>query len=269
MIVLLVCISLYALLSAFLYFTQARHVYFPTRPIGATPEHAGIPYEKVVFRSADGLSLSGWFVRSAKPHGTVLFCHGNGGNISFLLETVKLFASLDYNLLVFDYRGYGESEGAPDEEGTYRDAQAAWDYLVKERGIPPSSIVLMGRSLGGAVAAWLAQRHASHSLILESTFTSLADMASEVYPWFPVRWMLRFRYDTLNRLRDVRCPVLVIHSPGDEIIPFRHGRALYERAHPPKEFLEIHGGHNEGFLVSADQYAAGIRDFLARLPAGM
>ena len=268
-IILFVCLVLYTALALFLYFTQERHVYFPTRPIGATPEHVGIAYERVSFRSADNVALTGWFVGVSRPRGTVLFCHGNGGNISYLLETVKLFSALEYNLLVFDYRGYGESDGTPTEEGTYLDAEAAWDYLVKQRGILPSSIVLMGRSLGGGVATWLAQRHAPQALILESTFTSLADIAAEVYPYFPVRWLLRFRYSTLDRIADVRCPVLVIHSRADEIVSFRHGWALFGAAREPKVFLEIQGGHNEGFLISADRYAAGIKDFLARQTAGM
>lgn len=263
-ITLLVCLVLYAALALFLYLSQAQHVYFPTKPIGATPAHAGIAYEPVSFAAADGVRLTGWFIPAERPRGTILFFHGNGGNISYLLETVKLVPRLDHNLLVFDYRGYGESEGSPTEEGTYLDAEAAWDYLVRVRGCVPTSIVLMGRSLGGAVASWLAQRHAAGALILESTFTSLPDRAAEVYPYFPVRWMLRFRYDTLARLGAIRCPVLVIHSPEDEIVPYHHGRKLFERANEPKEFLRISGGHNEGFLVSADRYAAGIRAFLDR-----
>jgi uncharacterized protein len=268
-IVLLVCFGLYALLAGFLYFTQERHVYFPTPAISATPAHLRIPFEDVAFTTADSVRLTGWFVPAVRPKGTILFCHGNGGNISYLLETVKLAHSLGYHLLVFDYRGYGTSEGTPTEEGTYRDAEAAWDYLVKQRGLLPGTIVLMGRSLGGGVAAWLAQRHVPLALILESTFTSLSDMAAEVYPYFPVRWILRFRYPTIGRLPDIRCPVLVIHSKTDEIIPFRHGRELYEKANSPKAFLEIQGGHNEGFLVSADAYTAGIRDFLNAHPSGM
>jgi hypothetical protein len=268
-VILLLCIGLYAVFTGFLYFTQDRHIYFPTEAISATPGHLGISYEEVAFTTTDSVRLTGWFIPAAHPKGTVLFCHGNGGNISYLLETVKLFHAMEYNLLVFDYRGYGSSDGSPTEEGTYQDAEAAWDYLTRDRGVPPGTIVLMGRSLGGAVAAWLARRHLPPALILESTFTSLSDMAADAYPYFPIRWMLRFRYDTIDRLADLRCPILVIHSRSDEVVPFHHGRALYDRARGPKTFLEIHGGHNEGFLVSADAYAAGIRRFLAARPAGM
>jgi fermentation-respiration switch protein FrsA (DUF1100 family) len=268
-ITLLVCLGLYATFALFLYWTQARHVYFPTRAVSATPDHLGIPYEDIAFTTTDSVRLSGWFVPAAHAKGTVLFCHGNAGNISYVLETVRLFHSLDYNLLVFDYRGYGASEGTPTEEGTYRDVEAAYSYLVRDRAIAPGSIVLMGRSLGGAVAAWLAQQHPPRALILESTFTSLSDMAAEAYPYFPVRWILRFRYATIDRLAALRCPVLIIHSREDEIVPYRHGRALLERAREPKAFLEIRGGHNEGFLVSADAYTAGIREFLVAHPAGL
>ncbi len=263
-IALAICLLLYLTLAAILYFTQESQVYFPAREIGATPEHVGVPFTPVSFTSADGVRLSGWFVQASKPKGTVLFCHGNGGNISFLMETVKLYPSLGYNLLVFDYRGYGESDGTPSEEGTYRDAEAAWDYLVKVRGILPGSIVLVGRSLGGAVAAWLAVRHVPHSLILESVFTSMKDLASQVYPYFPIRLMLRYRYETITFLRELHCPVLIIHSPDDEIVPFSHGRALFDAAKGPKEFLQISGGHNDGYLVSADRYRRGVRAFLAR-----
>jgi uncharacterized protein len=268
-IILLVCLGLYATLAVFLYATQSRHVYFPTRAISATPAHLGIPFEEISFTTADSVRLAGWFVPVEHPQGTVLFCHGNGGNISYLLETVRLFRSLEYNLLVFDYRGYGASEGTPDEEGTYRDGEAAYTYLVRARAIAPGSIVFMGRSLGGAVAAWLAQQHAPRALILESTFTSLSDVAAEVYSFLPVRWILRFRYATIDRVAGLRCPVLVIHSREDEIIPFHHGRALWERAREPRAFLEIKGGHNEGFLVSAGVYAAGIRDFLKAHPPSL
>jgi uncharacterized protein len=267
-IVLLVCLSLYLLLAGFLFLTQSRHIYFPTDAVGATPEHAGIAYEPVTFSSADGVALTGWFIPSARAQGTILFCHGNGGNISFLLETVKLFHDLDWNLLVFDYRGYGASEGTPTEEGTYQDGEAAWRYLVGARGIAPGTIVIMGRSLGGAVAVWLARRHATRGLILESTFTSLSDMAGEIYPYFPVRWLLRYRYPTIDLIGDVSAPLLVIHSRDDETIPFRQGQDLFAKATSPKTFLEIHGGHNEGFLLSAETYAAGIRSFLDALPAG-
>jgi len=266
--ILLACLFLYLALALFLYLSQQGHIYFPEAQIGATPGHVGVEYTPVTFRTSDSVQLAGWFIPAAAAKGTVLFCHGNGGNISYLMETVKLFPAMGYNLMVFDYRGYGESEGEPSEEGTYQDAEAAWEYLVRERKTVPSSIVVVGRSLGGAVAAWLAQRHTPHSLVLESTFTSLHDVAAGAYPWFPVRWMLRTKYPTIDYVREVRCPVLVIHSEDDEIIGFGHGRALFDAAREPKEFLRLRGGHNDAVLLSAGPYASGLAAFLKRHSGG-
>ncbi len=166
------------------------------------------------------------------------------------------------SVLIFDYRGYGKSGGSPSEEGTYRDADAAWGYLLHTRKVPPEKIVLFGRSLGGAVAAELARRTKPAALILESTFTSLPDLGAEIYPWLPVRVLSKFRYSTLDKIASLTCPKLIIHSPRDEIVPFGQGRALFERAAPPKTFLEIAGGHNDGFLLSETRYKEGLGIFL-------
>jgi fermentation-respiration switch protein FrsA (DUF1100 family) len=264
MVILGVVLAAYIVLTLFLALRQERMIFFPDPVVGATPEAAGIPFERVTFTAADGVRLAGWYVPASGARVTILFCHGNGGNIGYLLETVKLCARLGYNLLLFDYRGYGESEGTPDEEGIYRDTEAAWNYLQRMRGGPPASIVVHGRSLGGAAAAWLARRHVPDAVIIESAFTSLGDVAASAYPLLPVRLMLRHEFPTLEHLRDVRSPVLIIHSPGDEIVPFAHGEALYAAARGPKEFLRIDGGHNDGVLLSAAAYGEGIRSFVAR-----
>lgn len=263
MLILAVSLLAYVILVLLLVLRQERMIFFPDRVVGATPADAGLPYESVSFTAADGVRLAGWYLPAPESHVTVLFCHGNGGNIGYLLETAKVYARLGCSLLLFDYRGYGASEGNPDEAGLYRDAEAAWQYLVRERGAPPASIVLHGRSLGGAVAAWLARRHVPDALILESAFTSLGDVAAGAYPILPVRWMLRHEFPTRAHVRDTPSPVLVIHSPEDEIVPFSHGEALFAAAPGPKEFLRIRGGHNDGVLVSADVYEGALRRFLA------
>lgn len=264
LLVVLVPAGLYLLYAAFLFFFQAKFVYYPQDKLWSTPASIGLPYEPVSLVTSDGITLSAWFVPAEDPRGTVLFCHGNAGNISHRLESIEIFYQLDLNVFIFDYRGYGQSAGRPSEQGTYGDAEAAWTYLVQERGIAPSDIVLFGRSLGGAVAAWLAQERAPGALILESTFTSVPDLAAKLYPIFPVRLLARFRYDARHYLANVDCPVLVVHSPDDELIPFEHGQALYEAAGTPKEFLQIGGTHNEGFIQSGRRYREGLDRFLDR-----
>ena len=206
--------------------------------------------------------LTGWFIPVEHPRATVLFCHGNGGNISLLIESVRMFHSLQLNVLVFDYRGYGRSEGSPDEEGTYADAEAAWHYLTDTMGVPPAKILVVGRSLGGAIAAWLTARNTPAALVIESSFTSLPDLASELYPWLPVRILTRYAYDTEGSLASVHCPVLVIHSRDDEVIPFTHGEELFGAVQTQKTFLEIRGRHNEGFLLSSKAYLGAIDTLL-------
>jgi fermentation-respiration switch protein FrsA (DUF1100 family) len=245
-----------------LYFLQDRLLYFPLSHISTTPADIGLAYETIELTTSDRVKLSGWFIPTENARATVLFFHGNAGNISHRLESIEVFHRLGLSVLIIDYRGYGQSQGKPSEYGTYLDAEAAWQYLVKERQIPPEQIILFGRSLGGAVAAWLAQQHSPGALILESTFTSVPDVAAKHYPFLPVRWLVRAQYNSQERLPTIKCPVLIIHSPDDEIIPFEHGRQLFAVAPEPKDFLQLTGGHNEGFLITGQAYQAGLAKFI-------
>lgn len=258
----------YALLLLVLYLRQGSLLYLPGIPgreIAATPAVIGLTHEDVELRTADGIRLHGWFVTARNARGVVLFFHGNAGNISHRLDSLRIFHQLGYSTLIIDYRGYGLSEGKPTEPGTYRDAEAAWQYLVEQRGELPDRIVVFGRSLGAAVAAYVAERYRPRALIVESAFTSVPDMAAELYPVFPVRLLARLRYDTRARLAGVNCPVLVVHSPDDEIIPYSHGRELFAAAREPKQMLVLRGGHNEGFMVSGNVYVEGLAGFLRGL----
>jgi len=255
----------YGGLALLLFLFQPSLVYYPEigREIAATPQQAGLPYEDVRLVTADGIALHGWFVPAGNPaRGTVLFLHGNAGNISHRLDSLQMFHRLGYNTLIVDYRGYGKSVGKPDEQGTYRDAAAAWDYLTQTRNIPPARIVLFGESLGGAVAAWLASRQAPAALVIASGFTSVPDLAADLYPLLPVRWLSRFSYDTRAFLQASSVPVFIAHSPDDDIIPFRHGRALYEAAPGPKRFLELAGGHNTGFIFMRETWVQALGEFM-------
>jgi fermentation-respiration switch protein FrsA (DUF1100 family) len=261
---LLIAAGLYTGLAALVYFFQDRMVYVPYRELEGTPADGRLEYREVSFTSADGVRLSGWLVPAPGARGTVLFCHGNAGNISHLLGVVRIFHELGLNALVFDYRGYGQSQGKPTEEGTYLDAEAAWNFLVSQEGIAPREIIVCGRSLGGPIAAWLAQKHRPAALFLEETFTSLPELGQRLYPIFPARWLARYQYNTLAYVSRVQCPVLVVHSPDDRLVPLAHGRRLYQAAPQPKEFLEIEGGHGEGFAVSEKRYQAGVAAFISQ-----
>ncbi|WP_051305728.1 alpha/beta hydrolase [Desulfogranum mediterraneum] len=264
--VLLVAACGYMFLLAFLYFYQPRLLFFPhipSRELEASPAEVGLAYESVQLMTSDKLQLHGWFVPAPQARGVVLFFHGNAGNISHRLESLLLFNRLRLSTLIFDYRGYGRSQGSPSEQGMYQDAEAGWQYLRRVRAVSSQQIILFGRSLGAAVASQLATSHTPGALILESGFTSVPDVAAELYPFLPTSLLSRFDYNAAEKLKQVACPVLVIHSPDDEIIPYTHGQALYEAAREPKRFLELRGGHNDGFLRTGEAYTRGLDSFLA------
>lgn len=254
----------YAGIAGWLYFAQESFVYFPDRKLAGTPANAGLAYEAVALVTEDGVRLSGWYIPAPNSRGTLLFNHGNAGNISHRLESIRQFHDLGLDVFIYDYRGYGESAGKPSEEGTYRDAEAAWRYVVETRREAPERLIYFGRSLGAAVASHLATRHPPRALIVESAFTSVPDFGAQVYPWLPVRLLARLQYPTRQYLRLLHVPVLVIHSRNDEIIPFHNSEALYAAANEPKELLEIRGGHNDGFVVSGKRYTEGIDAFLRK-----
>ena len=262
--ILFLCLGLlYAAICLFLFLSQSRLVYSPYRALEADPSDVGLPFAEVLLQSGPE-TIHAWYVPAEHPRGTVLFCHGNGGNISHRLDTLVLLHGLGMNTLLFDYRGYGRSTGTPSEQGTYVDGQAAWDWLLAQ-GIPPEGIVLMGRSLGGAVAARLAADNAPAGLILESTFTSVPDMGARRYPYLPVRLLSRYNYDTLSLLPQLHCPVLIVHSPIDDIVPFALGRTLFDRSPEPKQFLELTGDHNTGFMLTGEPYVQGLDAFFTQV----
>ncbi len=244
----------YAVVLVLMYLFQAAFVYFPTRNIAVTPEIRDLAYEDVWLYTDDDIRIHGWYVPSDRDRGYVLFFHGNAGNISDRIESIVHFNNLGLNVLIIDYRGYGNSEGRPSEQGTYRDAEAGWRYLTEVREASPSHIILFGRSLGGGVASWLASQVEAGGLVLESTFTSAVDLASDIYPMFPVRLLMYIRYPVTEYLKDITMPVMVAHSVDDEIIPYYHGRKLYEQLSEPKMWLEMQGGHNDGFLQTGPEY---------------
>ncbi|MFH1552884.1 MAG: alpha/beta hydrolase [Candidatus Omnitrophota bacterium] len=242
-------------------YIEKRSIYFPMREITATPELVGLPFEEVSFQTSDNKRLNGWFIANSQGKLTLVFCHGNAGNISHRLEKVLILHNLGMNVFVFDYRGYGKSTGVPTEAGLYRDVKAAYDYLRIERKIAEGDIVLYGESIGGAVAVNLAQELNVRALITEETFSSIKDMAKIAYPFIP-HYVFSSRFDVTSKIRNVACPKLIIHSVDDEIVPFNLGEKLFSEAAQPKTFLRIRGTHNTAFLDSKKQFIEGIRSFL-------
>ncbi len=271
-------------LGLILYFMQPTFLYSPVCEVTYTPDELGLDFEKVVLKTTDGLRLSGWYIPGplearaevssvqlgdSLPMGqaegsqlTVLFCHGNGGNMMHRLDSINIFYSLGLNCFIFDYRGYGSSSGKVSEEGTYLDARAAYKWLTEEKKVSPNNIIVFGRSLGGSIAAQLASKVEVKALIIESAFTSYVDIGRKFYPYMPVRWFARFSYQTINYVKQVNCPVMIIHSRNDEIVPFEFGLELYDAANEPKEFVEIFGSHNDGFLVSSEIYKKAWTEWL-------
>ena len=257
--------SIFILISLiFIISCQGSFIYHPDKKLNRNPDHINLPYESVDFYAADSIYLHGWYVPSVRERGVVLFCHGNGGNISHRLDTIQILNRLGFTVFIFDYRGYGKSNGTPTEEGTYLDAMAAWNYLREIKGIPAEKIIVQGRSLGGAIAVWLAANSEPAALIVESSFTSAVDVAKTMPPFNLFSWVITYKYSAVDHIKDVKCPILVIHSRDDRLIPFELGRNLYSAAPGVPEFLEIHGGHNSGFLVSKEVYSAGLNKFLGQ-----
>jgi fermentation-respiration switch protein FrsA (DUF1100 family) len=249
-----VLLTTYLVLAIVLYIMQPKFLYSPERDISGTPDELSLNFEDVVFKSADGMDLSGWYIPAENSKLTLLFCHGNGGNIAHRLDSINIFNNLGLNCFIFDYRGFGNSPGKPSEEGTYMDAMAAYKWLTKEKKIPADDIIIFGRSLGGSIAAQLASKVEVGAMVVESTFTSYIDIGKEYYPYMPVKWFAMFSYKTIDYIKEVHCPVMLIYSGNDEIVPFRFGLKLYEAANEPKEFIEIFGSHNDCFLTSGEIY---------------
>jgi hypothetical protein len=245
---------------------EKQLIYFPMPDHDVTPAALGLPHEDLELRAEDGVRLHGWFLPVKGSRRAVLVCHGNAGNVSHRLDRAMLMQSrLGVDVLLFDYRGYGRSEGSPDEEGTYRDARAAYRWL-REHGQGPERIVLFGESLGSAVAVELALGAEARALVLESPFTSVPDMARAVYWFLPVWPLVRTRYDTLAKAPRLRLPLFVLHGDRDEIVPFSQGRRVFEAAPEPKRFYAIPGAsHNDTYFVGGEPYWRALGEFFEGL----
>ncbi|MCD6094270.1 MAG: alpha/beta hydrolase [Candidatus Omnitrophica bacterium] len=249
-------------------YKEKQSIYFPEKEIAATPSYRGLPFEDVYFETTDGVELNGWFIPAKQASITLLFAHGNAGNISHRLEKIALFNKLRLNVFIFDYRGYGKSKGKPDEKGLYLDGKAAYDYLVLEKKIPPDEIVLYGESIGGAVVIDLATKANIKALITEGTFTCARDIIKVIYPFVPPA-VFASRFDSIGKIKNISASKLIIHSVDDEMIPFSLAEKLFKGAPPPKQLLKIKGSHNSAFLDSEGVFLSGIREFLKSADTGV
>jgi fermentation-respiration switch protein FrsA (DUF1100 family) len=268
-----VVVGLYLCVLALLWLFESHLIYFPgrQRSLIAPPARLELPVERVEIPTEDGVKLVAWALPAgADSNGFwLLICHGNAGNLSEFDRPVHYagLRGLGLSLLAFDYRGYGESGGAPSEEGLYRDADAAYRYLRESRGVPADRIVLFGHSLGSAVAIELASRVPAAGLIVEGALTSAVDRGQELYPYIPVRRLARSRFGSLDKIGGITIPKLFLHAAGDEVIPLAHGRRLFQAAREPKTFVELKGGHGDAFDVDSGRYFGSIAEFLADLPS--
>lgn len=251
------------LVAAYIRYIEKRSIFFPTKEIEYLPKELGLNFEDVFFKTGDNTEINGWFVTSASAKYTVIFCHGNAGNISHRIEKLKFFHGLSLNVFIFDYRGYGRSKGRPSEKGMYLDVKGAYDYLLS-KGVLPLQIIGYGESLGNAAAIDLAYKNTLKALIIDSAFTSARDMAKLIYPFLPPG-IISSRLNSIEKIKSISAPKLIIHSINDEIVPYKFGQKLFAAAAEPKEFLQIHGGHNSCFFESENILREKIADFINKL----
>lgn len=270
----LACAAVFAGMGYLYLVRMAYHMtYHPAAVLAATPESEGLAYENVAAEPAStkkntfrGRRITGWYIPSGNPDSpVVLYCHGNSSNMAegFRLYKARLLHSLGLGVMMFDYAGFGQSRGELNEAGTYADARAMYYQLIK-KGIPPERIILYGESLGTAVACQLALEVNAAALVLESPFTSLADMGKVMMPYLPARLIAGNRYVTIDRVGKIGMPLLVMHSREDELVPYSQGRKNFDTAFEPKDFVELSGTHSEGFKTSGAVYTSGLTDFLRK-----
>lgn len=257
-----IVVASYAAVCLLVCVFQSRLIYYPSAAYVGTPADVGLPYDELRLTASDGVSIAAWLLPHDTPRARIIFCHGNAGNISHRLFTLRALHDMGLEVLIFDYRGFGKSDGSPNERGTYLDAEAAWNHVQDLDADHPLPLVIFGRSLGGAVAIELASRHEPNALVVESTFSSLADVGAVHYPLLPIRWMLRHPYDSIGKIGRIDCPKLFLHGARDELIPIAVGRALFDAARKPKRFIETPGGHVNGGFTYSHKFTARLRAFL-------
>jgi len=240
-------IAIIVLFLIFVRYLENTSIFFPERSLAETPENIGLPFEDVTIVTQDHVKLHGWLIKAPSAGSTLIFFHGNAGNIGNRLGKIDLFHHMGLNVLIIDYRGYGSSEGHPTEQGIYDDATATYDYLLQRNDMQGQNIISYGASLGGAVAIDLAVQRNVSCVIVDSAFSSATDMAKLIFPFIP-SFLIKTKMDSLSKIKNISVPVLFIHSIEDRTVPFALGKKLYDAAPGQKEFIEIGGGHNDRYI---------------------
>jgi fermentation-respiration switch protein FrsA (DUF1100 family) len=260
---------LYVAACAYMWATQRDHVFEPELLLQTTPDRLGMKFEELripVGSGGDHGELYGWWVPAEQSNApTILYLHGNYRNIGNNVEHTLRLHKLGFNVLLPDYRGFGKSSGGkPNEAKVYEDAEAAWQYLLKQRGVPPGQAFIYGHSLGGAIAIDLAIHHPEAAgLITESTFTSMAEIGKLSYAYLPVDWLLNQRFESLQKIAALKIPVLLIHGTWDKTIPVKMAQQLYAAAPQPKTLTLIEGGeHNNSAAVGWTEYRDAVMAFV-------
>jgi len=251
----------YGAICLLMIFLETKIVY-PAPPSQSKPTAEDFGFEEVHFQSADGTALHGWYHAHPEPRFGLLYCHGNGEDITRNADLVHYFHDeLSASVFIFDYRGYGQSAGSPHEAGVIADGLAAQRWLAERLEVETDQLVLVGRSLGGGVAVALAEQQGARALVLQNTFASMVDVAAEKFPWLPIRWMMRNRYPSVERIKAYTGPLLQSHGTADQVIPFSMGKQLFEASpSKQKQFFEILDGSHNGPLP--DRYLEALIDFL-------
>lgn len=245
---------------------EDQFIYYPEPyPVGNwQPESVSLKVEDCFIQTDDNLKIHGWYVAGENgSNKTILWFHGNAGNISHRIDNMKRLAELGFNVLIIDYRGYGRSEGKPSEKGLYQDAVAAYRFLAEKRNVSYKNLILFGRSLGGAIAVDLAVHKQCAGVILESSFTSVKAMAKQLFPFLPVTGILKTKFDSIHKIEKISCPILLIHGTNDELVPYHHGLELFEKAREPKYFYKVEAaGHNDLIYIGGERYFQRIKKFI-------
>lgn len=260
--ILLIIVFAIIIFKVLFIFLEQKGLYHPDKEVPETPKNLGIAFEDVNFKTAGGQTLNGWFIPAPGAKITILYCHGNAGNICDRLHKVEFFHNMRVNFFLYDYRGFGKSTGKPSEKGLYEDARSAYDYLVSRNDADKFKIVAYGKSLGGPVAADLCLNRKVSALILEGSFASVTLRAQQIYPFLPMKFFITQKYDTMAKVKNLRIPKLIAHGKQDEVISFSHGVILFAAAAEPKQFLPFEGGHNDDEYVTSSAYKDELLKFL-------